>query len=65
MKYIENILEFQDIYGKNFTFLFNGKYKIHNISGIIFSLFFNIFTIIITINFFKWITIIIYIYIDT
>ena len=54
MKYIENILEFQDIYGKNFTFLFNGKYKIHNISGIIFSLFFNIFTIIITINFFKY-----------
>ena len=54
MKYIKNILEFQDIYGKNFTFLFNGKYKIHNICGIILSLFFNIFTIIITINFFKY-----------
>ena len=54
MKYIKYILEFQDITGKNFTFLFNGKYTIHNISGIIFSLFFNLLTLIITINFCKY-----------
>ena len=53
MKYIQIFLEFQDIYSKNFNFLFDGKYKFHNKSGIYFSLFFNCFGIFLSIFFFK------------